>query len=136
MADITCDSDGKLDSFVTSRRESSTLRLPDYEEPGTPIAVLMVGAYQETLGDLHNLFGDTAAIEVEMVDSSEGKPGWRFSSISRGDRVRDCLRYVGYDPERLASQYRTRHETDGRLFDALLDDTSYLNPDNDLPGSQ
>ena len=130
MADITCDSDGKLDNFVTSRRMSHTLRLPDYREPETPIAVLMVGAYQETLGDLHNLFGDTAAIEVETHDTADGSPSWRFSSISRGDRVRDCLRYVGYDPERLASQYRTRHETDGRLFDSLLDDTSYLHPDD------
>lgn len=93
LGDITCDSDGKIDSFVGDGHRTETLMLHPLR-PNEPyqLAVFMVGAYQEILGDLHNLFGDTHAVHVEL-DGDVTK----IRSIVKGDTVREVLGYVQYE---------------------------------------
>jgi len=94
LADITCDSDGKVDRFVGPRDVKRTLELHE------PIAgedyylgAFLVGAYQETLGDLHNLFGDTNVVHIKLHD--EG--GWWIEEIVKGDTANRVLEYMEYD---------------------------------------
>ncbi|KAA5541778.1 biosynthetic arginine decarboxylase [Roseiconus nitratireducens] len=97
LGDITCDSDGKVDSFVCSGERRSTVRLHSIQNGDSyQLGVFMVGAYQEILGDLHNLFGDTHAVHVE----SEGG-AVRVRSIVKGDTVSEVLSYVQYDDREL-----------------------------------
>ena len=96
LGDITCDSDGKIDSFVCSAGNQS-LMLHDVR-PGEPyrVAVFLVGAYQEVLGDLHNLFGDTHAVHVDVRES-----GFKIESIVKGDTVSEVLGYMQYNDREL-----------------------------------
>ena len=96
LCDITCDSDGTVDRFVDAKhfKESLELHAP---RPGEPyyLAFLLLGAYQETLGDIHNLFGTVTELNVEVAPD-----GQRFvSQPVRGDNVRDVLSDFGYEPE-------------------------------------
>jgi arginine decarboxylase len=94
LADITCDSDGKIDHFVSMRDVKRTLEL--HELRGGEkyyLAAFLVGAYQETLGDLHNLFGDTHVVHVRLHD--EG--GWWIEEIVKGDTANKVLEYMEYD---------------------------------------
>jgi arginine decarboxylase len=94
LADITCDSDGKIDHFVSMRDVKRTLEL--HELKGGEkyyLAAFLVGAYQETLGDLHNLFGDTHVVHVRLHD--EG--GWWIEEIVKGDTANKVLEYMEYD---------------------------------------
>ncbi len=97
LADITCDSDGKLDRFVTTDGLASTIPVHRLR-PDEPyeIAFFLVGAYQETLGDLHNLFGDAHAVHVTIEDGE-----WSIEDVVRGDTAGEVLSYLQYDPERL-----------------------------------
>ncbi|MET0293122.1 MAG: biosynthetic arginine decarboxylase, partial [Steroidobacteraceae bacterium] len=98
LADITCDSDGKIDRFVSLRDVRKTLEL--YEQRAGEdyfLAAFLVGAYQETLGDLHNLFGDTHVIHIRLHD--EG--GWWIEEIVKGDTANKVLEYMEYDVEEL-----------------------------------
>ncbi|WP_210399133.1 biosynthetic arginine decarboxylase [Steroidobacter denitrificans] len=101
IADITCDSDGKIGRFVSQREVKRTLEVhelrPDEEYY---LAAFLVGAYQETLGDLHNLFGDTHVVHIRLHD--EG--GWWIEEIVKGDSAREVLSYMQYDVERLFPQ--------------------------------
>ena len=100
LADITCDSDGKIDKFIPGWGEGEPDRvLPLHAFTGAPyyLAVCLVGAYQETLGDLHNLFGDTNAVHVSV--NAQGKVD--ISEIVEGDTVREVLSYVQYDADEL-----------------------------------
>ena len=94
LADITCDSDGKIDHFVSPRDVKRTLELHELR-PGEKyyLAAFLVGAYQETLGDLHNLFGDTHVVHVRLHD--EG--GWWIEEIVKGDTANKVLEYMEYD---------------------------------------
>lgn len=94
LADITCDSDGKVDHFVSRRDVKRTLELHALE-PGKEyyLAAFLVGAYQETLGDLHNLFGDTHVVHIRLHD--EG--GWWIEEIVKGDSASQVLGYMEYD---------------------------------------
>jgi arginine decarboxylase len=94
LADITCDSDGKVDRFVSRRDVKRTLELHALE-PGKEyyLAAFLVGAYQETLGDLHNLFGDTHVVHIRLHD--EG--GWWIEEIVKGDSASQVLSYMEYD---------------------------------------
>ncbi|RPI13838.1 MAG: biosynthetic arginine decarboxylase, partial [Lysobacterales bacterium] len=98
LADITCDSDGKIDHFVSPRDTKRTLELHELrdDEPYY-IAAFLVGAYQETLGDLHNLFGDTHVVHIKLHD--EG--GWWIEETVKGDTAAEVLRYMRYDVDRL-----------------------------------
>jgi arginine decarboxylase len=103
FADITCDCDGKIDRFIDPEGERRSLPLHVWDEK-TPyyIGVFLVGAYQETLGDLHNLFGDTNVVSVELDEDNE----LAFSHEVQGDTVADVLSYVEYEPKDLIERFR------------------------------
>jgi arginine decarboxylase len=98
LADITCDSDGKIDRFVHPRDTKKTLELHELV-PGEQyyLATFLVGAYQETLGDLHNLFGDTHVVHIRLHE--EG--GWWIEEIVKGDTANKVLEYMEYDTDEL-----------------------------------
>ena len=96
LGDITCDSDGKLDRFVDRRDVKKTLPLHALGEDAYYLGVFLVGAYQEILGDLHNLFGDTHAVHVSLDEN-----GGRLDTLIKGDTVREVLDYVEFDAEML-----------------------------------
>jgi len=98
LADITCDSDGKIDKFVSLRDVKRALELHDLKpDEEYYLAAFLVGAYQETLGDLHNLFGDTHVVHIRLHD--EG--GWWIEEIVKGDTANKVLEYMEYDVEEL-----------------------------------
>jgi arginine decarboxylase len=98
LADMTCDSDGKIDRFVDVRDVRRSLELHELR-PGEDyyLAVFLVGAYQETLGDLHNLFGDTHVVHIGLQEQS----GWSIEEFVKGDTAREVLGYMQYDVDRL-----------------------------------
>lgn len=102
IADLTCDSDGKIDTYVETEDLDSSLPLHE-PRPGERyrIGFFLVGAYQEVLGDIHNLFGDTDAIEVRCTDD-----GFSISQQRRGDTTDVMLDYVGYRLDELRRRYR------------------------------
>src|SRR6188474_418156 len=107
LGDITCDSDGKLDRFVDRRDVKKTLPLHSVTGDSYYLGVFLVGAYQEILGDLHNLFGDTHAVHVSLDENG----GVRLDALIKGDTVREVLDYVEFDPEMLLGKLRTDVET-------------------------
>lgn len=107
LADITCDCDGKIDRFVDRFGAKRFLPLHELKEAEEYyLGVFLVGAYQETLGDLHNLLGDTNVITVRILE--DGK--YDFSGELEGDTVADILSYVEYDPKRLSMKFRKTAE--------------------------
>jgi len=102
--DLTCDSDGCIDSYVEGDGIEATLAL--HQDDGQPylLGVFLVGAYQEILGDMHNLFGDPNAVNIELTEDG----GYRLSEPEHGDTVEEMLRYVHFDPERMLRAYRER----------------------------
>ncbi|HNH46164.1 MAG TPA: biosynthetic arginine decarboxylase, partial [Myxococcota bacterium] len=92
LADITCDSDGKIDHFIDLRDVKDVLELHEPNGQDYILGVFLVGAYQEILGDLHNLFGDTNAVHISLDD--EGN--YSIDHVIEGDNVSDVLRYVQY----------------------------------------
>jgi arginine decarboxylase len=107
IGDITCDSDGKLDQFIDRRDVKKTVLLHRFNGEPYYLGVFLVGAYQEILGDLHNLFGDTHAVHVSLTDNGdEGDQGARVEHIIKGDTVREVLKYVEFDAEGLMAKLR------------------------------
>ena len=107
LADITCDCDGKIDQFIDKRGMRRYLALHElrpYEE--YTLGVFLVGAYQETLGDLHNLLGDTNVVTIRILEGGE----FEFVSEQEGDTVAEVLAYVQYDPKRLFVSFRKAAE--------------------------
>jgi len=103
LADITCDSDGKIDRFVDRRDIRKTLALHEVAAGEEyHLGAFLVGAYQETLGDLHNLFGDTHVVHISMEDGGD----WSIDELIEGDKVRDVLGYVQFDVEKLEQTLR------------------------------
>jgi arginine decarboxylase len=104
IADLTCDSDGKIDTYVENEDLDSSLPL-HAPRPGERyrIGFFLVGAYQEILGDIHNLFGDTDAVEVRCDDE-----GFRIVQQRRGDTTDVMLDYVGYKIDDLRRIYRAK----------------------------
>jgi len=97
LQDITCDSDGKIDFFVNQNEIGRDLPLhPVREGEKYYVAVYLVGAYQEILGDLHNLFGDTNAVHIDVEND-----GWKIDQIIDGESVADVLEYVQFDDKKL-----------------------------------
>src|SRR5918993_81939 len=120
LGDITCDSDGKLDQFIDRRDVKKTLPLHTFSGDPYYLAVFLVGAYQEILGDLHNLFGDTHAVHVSLTHNGEEGEGARVEHIVKGDTVTEVLRYVEFDPEVLMGKVRRDVEMavhSGRMAD-------------------
>jgi arginine decarboxylase len=139
LADITCDSDGKIDHFVSLRDVKRTLELHELRpDEKYYLAVFLVGAYQETLGDLHNLFGDTHVVHVRLHD--EG--GWWIEEIVKGDTANKVLEYMEYDVAELypaLARDCERAIRDGRMtlaesqalkrfYESELDGYAYLEP--------
>ncbi|MHA7840867.1 MAG: biosynthetic arginine decarboxylase [Gammaproteobacteria bacterium] len=110
--DITCDSDGRLDAYVNAAGIKQHIPLPhlDKNEP-LLLGVFLVGAYQEMLGDIHNLFGDPHAVDVV----SDGKGGFILEAVEPGDKVSDVLRMVHIAPENLRQAYEIRLNNNERL---------------------
>jgi arginine decarboxylase len=102
LGDITCDSDGKIDQFIDMRDVKRTLPLHAFN--GTPyfLGVFLVGAYQEILGDLHNLFGDTHAVHVSLDEQDAVV----LDAVIKGDTVKQVLDYVEFDAEVLVRKLR------------------------------
>ncbi|ADP96036.1 biosynthetic arginine decarboxylase [Marinobacter adhaerens] len=133
IQDITCDSDGRIDRYVDGQGTETTLPLPE-ERSGEPLLMgfFMTGAYQEILGDMHNLFGDTHSVDVRLTP--EG--GYEISAPITGDTVAKVLRYVNFEPEALMEAYRGKFaasalaaETQAALMAELaagLDGYTYL----------
>jgi arginine decarboxylase len=107
LGDITCDSDGKLDRFVDRRDVKKTLPLHTVNGDPYYLGVFLVGAYQEILGDLHNLLGDTHAVHVSLDPHGEV----RLDTLIKGDTVREVLDYVEFDAETLLGKLRTDVES-------------------------
>ena len=109
--DITCDCDGKLRNYVTAEGSANTTLPLHPLIPGEPyhLGIFLVGAYQETLSDLHNLFGDTHAVSISPAPESEC--GFDISHDVRGDTVADVLSYVEHDPADLVRRFRKHAET-------------------------
>ena len=93
LSDITCDSDGKIDQFIDRRDVKRTLLLHEYDGSPYCLGTFLVGAYQEILGDLHNLFGDTNTVHVDLSDTGEVV----LDAILKGETVGEVLDYVQYD---------------------------------------
>jgi arginine decarboxylase len=104
VQDITCDSDGVIDRFVGGRKGKPSLELhPIREEEPYILGIFLTGAYQEILGDLHNLFGDTNAVHVRLTDS-----GYEITDLVHGDTVTEVLNYVQYQPAELLTTFRRK----------------------------
>ncbi|MBR2015972.1 MAG: biosynthetic arginine decarboxylase [Prevotella sp.] len=103
IQDITCDSDGKIANFVTNRHNSHVLPVHSLRrnEPYY-MGVFLVGAYQEILGDMHNLFGDTTAVHISVKDDK-----YHIDQIIDGETVAEVLDYVQYNPKKLVRQLET-----------------------------
>ncbi|HEQ71388.1 MAG TPA: biosynthetic arginine decarboxylase, partial [Spirochaetia bacterium] len=107
IADTTCDCDGKIDKFVDLYDVKSYLPLHELKDGEEYyLGVFLVGAYQETLGDLHNLFGDTHVISVRLDETGEIE----YSKELSGDSVGDVLSYVEYSPKELIETFKSRVE--------------------------
>lgn len=114
LGDITCDSDGKIDKFIDRRDVRSTLSLHPFTGEPYYLGVFLVGAYQEILGDMHNLFGDTHAVHVTLDEEGHVIIG----SVIKGDTVREVLDYVEFDADLLVRKLRESAESavrEGRL---------------------
>jgi arginine decarboxylase len=104
IADLTCDSDGRIDTYVDDGALDSSLPLhPLRSGESYRLGFFLVGAYQDTLGDIHNLFGDTDAVNVRLTDG-----GYTFERSRRGDTTDVMLDYVGYSLDELRSEYRAK----------------------------
>lgn len=112
LQDLTCDSDGRIEAYID--RQSIETTLPAHALKADEeylLGFFLVGAYQEILGDMHNLFGDTHSINVEL----DGQGGYRLVQAMRGDGADDVLRYVHIEPDEIETAFRRR------LADADID---------------
>ena len=105
LQDITCDSDGKIDRFIGGRDGDPSLALHPFRDDGTPymLGIFLTGAYQEILGDLHNLFGDTNAVHVRMSEA-----GYEITDLVHGDTVTEVLNYVQFRASDLLTTFRRK----------------------------
>jgi arginine decarboxylase len=104
LQDLTCDSDGRIDQYVDHQNISNTLSLHTIKEDEEYlIGFFMVGAYQEILGDMHNLFGDTHSINIELDEN-----GYRFGDFMEGEDVSELLDYVHISTDALKTAYRQK----------------------------
>ena len=106
VADLTCDSDGVIDHFIDVDEVKSVLALHEFKDKEPYVlGMFLNGAYQEILGDLHNLFGDTNVAHVEITEE-----GYHIIESLDGDSIAEVLQYVNYDPKMLINQVRRQAE--------------------------
>jgi arginine decarboxylase len=116
IGDVTCDSDGKIDQFIDRRDVKRTLPLHGWRSEPYYLGAFLIGAYQEILGDLHNLFGDTNAVHVSTDERGEVV----VDAVIKGDTVREVLDYVEFDANHLVQRLRDSIEQavrEGRIGD-------------------
>ena len=116
LGDVTCDSDGKVDQFIDRRDVKRTLPLHAWKNEPYYLGGFLIGAYQEILGDLHNLFGDTNAVHISTDERGEAV----VDAVIKGDTVGEVLDYVEFEPVELAKQLRAAIEQavrEGRISD-------------------
>jgi len=123
LADITCDSDGKIDHFIDRRDVKNVLELhPPMAGDEYYLGVFLAGAYQEILGDLHNLFGNTNTVHVSLVPGG----GYQIEHVVTGDTVTDVLKYVSYARDDLVARVRRFAEQAVRSSGMSLEETRSL----------
>lgn len=106
LADLTCDSDGKIDRFIDLRDVKSVLELhPLKPEESYYLGMFLNGAYQEIMGNLHNLFGDTNAVHIQLTPK-----GYQIEHVVKGDTMTEVVGYVQYDAEDLVESIRQQTE--------------------------
>ncbi len=117
LCDITCDSDGKIDTFIDRRDVKKTLRLHEFDGSPYYMGAFLIGAYQEILGDLHNLFGDTNTIHVEVDEHGEVI----LQTMIKGETVNEVLDYVQFNGRELIDRLQSAVEIavrEGRIDNA------------------
>jgi arginine decarboxylase len=119
LADITCDSDGKIDHFIDRRDVKSVLELHPMNGKEYYLGIFLIGAYQEILGDLHNLFGNTNTVHVSLAAGG----GYQIEHVVTGDTVTDVLKYVSYAREDLVARVRRFAELAVRSGKMSLEET-------------
>jgi len=138
LADLTCDSDGRIDQFIDLQDVKHILELHPFNGEPYYLGIFLTGAYQEILGALHNLFGDTNAVHVHVTEG-----GYRIEHVIKGDTMAEVLRYVQYDGEQLLDDVRRASELafqEGRMtldqartllghYESSLRGTTYLTPE-------
>lgn len=122
LGDITCDSDGKIDQFIDLRDVRNTLELHPYDGKPYYLGAFLLGAYQEILGDLHNLFGDTNAVHISLDENGE----INLDAVIKGDTVREVLHYVQYSADELAAKMRKDVERAVRAGKLSVDEARQL----------
>jgi arginine decarboxylase len=140
LQDITCDSDGVIDRFAGGRRGKPALELHPWRE-GEPyvLGIFLTGAYQEILGDLHNLFGDTNAVHVKLTDG-----GYEITDLVEGDTVTEVLNYVQFKGTDLIANFRrkvaasaglSRQDANAFIADYLAGLEGYTYLEGDVPAA-
>jgi arginine decarboxylase len=121
LQDLTCDSDGRIEQYVDEEEIETTMAVHAIQ-PGQPyyLGFFMIGAYQEILGDMHNLFGDTDSVNVELDPDN----GFRLVKPEQGDTVEQVLQYVHFEPADLVTRYRQKIDAANGLDPAIR--TQYL----------
>ncbi|MDX1454656.1 MAG: biosynthetic arginine decarboxylase [Gammaproteobacteria bacterium] len=113
LHDLTCDSDGRISYYVDGEGVEKSLPIHEHKDGEEYlVAFFLVGAYQEILGDMHNLFGDTDSVNIERNDKGE----FEFFQPEKGDRADEVLAYVHFEPDALLEAYRNK--IDAAAFDA------------------
>jgi arginine decarboxylase len=104
LQDITCDSDGKIEKFIGGKNGQPSLQLHDFKDGEQYVlGVFLTGAYQEILGDLHNLFGDTNAVHIRLSET-----GYEITDLVHGDTVTEVLNYVQFRASDLLATFRRK----------------------------
>ncbi|MEM8505373.1 MAG: biosynthetic arginine decarboxylase [Cyanobacteria bacterium P01_D01_bin.1] len=111
LADLTCDSDGKIDRFISPKGTKDILELHSLQadEPYY-LGMFLVGAYQETLGNLHNLFGNINTVHIHLASKAKTQQGYTIEHVVRGNTTDEVLQQVQYDPKDMIEQIRRRSE--------------------------
>jgi len=121
VVDLTCDSDGLIDSYVGSDVKNASTSLHTLKDNERYyVGIFMVGAYQETLGELHNLFGDTHAVQILIT----GKNRYRVQGVIKGDTIHKVIGYMSYDTQELLHQMRDQTESAVELGHLSLDEAA------------
>ncbi|HEV3258316.1 MAG TPA: biosynthetic arginine decarboxylase, partial [Gemmataceae bacterium] len=122
LGDITCDSDGKIDQFIDLRDVRNALELHPFDGQPYYLAAFLLGAYQEILGDLHNLFGDTNAVHISLDDDG----AVNLDTVIKGDTVREVLQYVQYSADELLARMRKDVERAVRSGKSSIEESRHL----------
>ncbi|MGD1864452.1 MAG: biosynthetic arginine decarboxylase [Phormidesmis sp.] len=111
LADLTCDSDGKIDRFIGPKGAKDVLELhPVEKDKPYYLGMFLVGSYQETLGNLHNLFGSINTVHIHLASKAKAQQGYTIEHVVRGNTTDEVLQQVQYNPKDMIEQIRLRSE--------------------------